>query len=122
MKAMKAMKTAKAMKAMKAMKKKKKPSRHWVPARSTPCWVWRGPMAGAWLRVYWPWPKKKPEAGHEGDEGHVSELAKSDWCMGLAPGCGRVRSVVERKPEDAADSLSLRTNSRCMPTDLSKNK
>ena len=66
--------------------------------------------------------KKNPEAGHEGDEGHVSELAKSDWCMGLAPGCGRVRSVVERKPEDAADSLSLRTNSRCMPTDLSKNK
>ena len=62
------------------------------------------------------------DEGDEGDEGHVSELAKSDWCMGLAPGCGRVRSVVERKPEDAADSLSLRTNSRCMPTDLSKNK
>ena len=64
-------------------------------------------------------PLSSTPEGDEGDEGHVSELAKSDWCMGLAPGCGRVRSVVERKPEDAVDSLSLRANSRCVPADLS---
>ena len=63
--------------------------------------------------------KKNLGPRHEGDEGHVSELARSDWCMGSAPACGRFRIVVERKPEDAAESLSLKTNSRCMPTDLS---
>merc|ERR1712182_10562 len=50
----------------------------------------------------------------------MNELARSDWCMGLAPGCGRVHIVVERRPEDAAESLSLRTdscvlNQQCMP-------
>ena len=60
------------------------------------------------------------EEAQEGDEGHVSWQGVIGACsMGLAPACGRFHIVVERKPEDAAESLSLRTNSRCMPTDLS---
>merc|ERR1712118_589144 len=49
-----------------------------------------------------------------------SELARSDWCMGLAPACGRVHIVVERRSEDAAESFPSRTdscmlNQQCMP-------
>ena len=47
MEAMKALKNAMAAKVMKAMTKFKK--KNWVSARITPCWVWRGPTAGAWI-------------------------------------------------------------------------
>merc|ERR1712138_382236 len=62
---------------------------------------------------------EREREGDEGDEGHEVSW-RGVWCMGLAPACGRVHIVVERRPEDAAESLSLRTdscmlNQECMP-------